>query len=238
MAGVSHPSATGVVRAALAQLVEPPVRVLRDDGAIALRAAHGAAPGVLVMAGTGSGAQAQGPEGWHRTGGWGPVLGDEGSAHAIGLAALRAIVRAEDGRIPRTVLTERVMATVEHPEVRMLPFLLKQERIDLPQLFILVDEAAREGDLVARGILKSAAGDLAALADAAARLARVPPGATVATTGSVIGFSVFLRDALMEAIELGTLGLERGPHVERPVEGAVAWALDALREDAVPIVDW
>ena len=37
-----------------------------------------------------------------RAGGWGPLLGDEGSGYAIALAGLRAAARRCDGRAPAT----------------------------------------------------------------------------------------------------------------------------------------
>src|SRR2546423_1431280 len=45
-----------------------------------------------------------------RAGGWGHILGDEGSGYWIGRRALRAIVRQADGRSEPTVLTGRVLA--------------------------------------------------------------------------------------------------------------------------------
>ncbi|HBK60965.1 MAG TPA: hypothetical protein DDZ84_09250, partial [Firmicutes bacterium] len=73
-------------------------------------------PGVVVLAGTGSFAVGRGrgsgdahdrnARGIVTRGGWGPLLGDEGSAYAIGLAALRAVALDCDGRGERTALSE------------------------------------------------------------------------------------------------------------------------------------
>lgn len=231
MAGRSHPSAEGVVRAAFSEFAMPERRLLSDDGQIALDAAFGDAPGILVMAGTGSGACAQGPLGSFRVGGFGPVIGDEGSAHAIGVAAVRAITRAEDGRGPKTLLAERILATLQHPAPRMLPFLVAQDRIDFASLFPLVDGVAREGDDVAQALLRAAGADLAELARAAGRRSGVPAGSPVATAGSILGHSLAVRDALLEDLARGPGAHRPGPHVENPVEGAVRRAVRAL---AVP----
>jgi N-acetylglucosamine kinase-like BadF-type ATPase len=228
MAGRSHPSAEGVVRAAFSEVAMPERRILCDDGAIALDAAFGEGQGILIMSGTGSGACARGSKGVERVGGWGPIIGDEGSAYAIGLEALRAIVRGEDGRGPKTVLKDRVLATLEHPEVRMLPFLVTQNRVNLPSLFAVVDGAARESDEAAVDILRRAGRELADLGRGAAAKSGVPAGSPVATAGSVLGTSLSLRDLMIDDLMKGPGRYRVGPHVEQPVEGAVKRAVRAL----------
>jgi N-acetylglucosamine kinase-like BadF-type ATPase len=70
------------------------------DEEIALDAAFAGGPGILLVAGTGSNAIGRTDAGeTFGAGGWGPVLGDEGSGTWIGLEALRAALRAQD-RIP------------------------------------------------------------------------------------------------------------------------------------------
>ena len=83
-------------RAALAPLA-PTVRIMSDVEAAYL-GALGTGAGVLLLAGTGSIALGRDAAGrWHRAGGLGPLLGDEGSAFWIGRAWLRATDR---GAIP------------------------------------------------------------------------------------------------------------------------------------------
>ncbi|GIV62294.1 MAG: hypothetical protein KatS3mg044_1160 [Rhodothermaceae bacterium] len=75
---------------------------------IAHEGAFDGAGGVLVLAGTGSIVLARDRHGgFHRAGGWGYLLGDEGSGYAIGLAGLRAVAGAFDGG-PATTLTARL----------------------------------------------------------------------------------------------------------------------------------
>ncbi len=65
--------------------------------------------GVIVDAGVGSSAR-----GWTKegqcvgAGGWGAVLGDEGSGYWIGVQAIRAVLRAHDGRAEDTLLTQMI----------------------------------------------------------------------------------------------------------------------------------
>jgi N-acetylglucosamine kinase-like BadF-type ATPase len=77
------------------------------DASIALYGATGGAPGVVVIAGTGSiccGINARGKR--FCAGGWGPIAGDEGGGAWLARRALRAIANAFDGRGPQTALTE------------------------------------------------------------------------------------------------------------------------------------
>ena len=77
------------------------------DADIALYGATDGAPGLVVIAGTGSiccGINARGKQ--LCAGGWGPIAGDEGAGAWIARRALRAVAYASDGRGPQTLLTE------------------------------------------------------------------------------------------------------------------------------------
>jgi N-acetylglucosamine kinase-like BadF-type ATPase len=77
------------------------------DATIALYGATDGAPGLVVIAGTGSiccGINARGKR--FCAGGWGPIAGDEGGGAWLARRALRAVAFAADGRGPKTLLTE------------------------------------------------------------------------------------------------------------------------------------
>ena len=81
------------------------------DAEIALYGATDGAPGLVVIAGTGSiccGINARGKR--FCAGGWGPIAGDEGGGAWLARRALRAIAYASDGRGPKTLLTELATA--------------------------------------------------------------------------------------------------------------------------------
>ena len=81
-----------------------------NDALIALQAGVGDAPGIVIVSGTGSIAYGRNDRGEaSRAGGWGYVLGDEGSGYWIGRLALRAVVRHADGRGRATSLTPRLL---------------------------------------------------------------------------------------------------------------------------------
>lgn len=181
-----------------------------DDTDAALAGAFRGAPGVVVVAGTGSGAAGRDADGrTARVGGHGFLLGDEGGGYWIGREAARAALRAADGTGPATALTVVVedafgsLADAERvvhqrpTERRLLAGLLPAvaalavrppvgpdpHRIAAASLAAPVgDRTEAAGDAEARRILAEAATHLADLAAAVqARLGPLP----VAITGGV-----------------------------------------------------
>ncbi len=96
VAGVASEDVANAVRKLIAEVIPAEIEVV-GDMQIALQAALGAEPGVVVIAGTGSiayGRDAQGKTA--RAGGWGFAISDEGSAHWIGRTAVSSLLRAAD----------------------------------------------------------------------------------------------------------------------------------------------
>ncbi len=94
--GVSAPAVRAWMHQAIAETVGSEL-VLLGDEVIALDGAFPGVRGVLVIAGTGSNIVGRAATGqMTHTGGWGPMLADEGSGHWIGHQALRACFRAID----------------------------------------------------------------------------------------------------------------------------------------------
>src|SRR5581483_5378036 len=123
--------------------------------------------GVALVAGTGSMAFARAPDGrTARAGGWGYLLGDEGSGYALALAALRAVVRDADGRGPATRLTSRLLAhfgAVLAQDLVRLVYGGGVDRAALAAVAPYVLEAAAAGDEVAAEIMAGQAEELADL---------------------------------------------------------------------------
>jgi N-acetylglucosamine kinase-like BadF-type ATPase len=96
--GAARPELAEIVRRALAEILRAPIDVVGDIQT-SLEAAFDTGPGVIVIAGTGSIAYGRDRQGTTlRAGGWGFAIGDEGSAHWIGRAAVSAVLRAADPR--------------------------------------------------------------------------------------------------------------------------------------------
>ncbi|HEY0699382.1 MAG TPA: BadF/BadG/BcrA/BcrD ATPase family protein, partial [Micromonospora sp.] len=83
-----------------------------EDRVLAHAGALGGA-GVLLCVGTGTTVLAVAADGSHaRLDGWGPHLGDRGSAYAIGLAGMRAATASHDRVGPATMLADRLVTAL------------------------------------------------------------------------------------------------------------------------------
>src|SRR6188508_1825493 len=111
IAGVDRPDDYAVVGAIMRRIGYKARVIIVNDALVALEAGASGQPGVVVISGTGSisyGRNARAEAA--RSGGWGYVLGDEGSGYWIGRHALRAVVRESDGRGHATAMTPLVLA--------------------------------------------------------------------------------------------------------------------------------
>jgi N-acetylglucosamine kinase-like BadF-type ATPase len=107
-AGAGRPAVAAELEAMIGSAFPGARIAVGDDAAIALRSAIPAGPGIVLIAGTGSIAYAENGERHARVGGLGYLAGDEGSAFAIGLAAVRLYGRVLDGRARADETTELV----------------------------------------------------------------------------------------------------------------------------------
>ena len=121
-------------------------------------------PGVALIAGTGSIALGCDTSGQMiQVGGWGHLLGDEGSAYDIGRRAAQAAARAADGRGPTTALLPLVLERwgLTAPRSMIDHAYLTQEKAPIASLAPGVLALARRGDHVARAIRRQACAELA-----------------------------------------------------------------------------
>jgi N-acetylglucosamine kinase-like BadF-type ATPase len=181
-----------------------------------------------VISGTGSIVYGRSPAGQTpRAGGWGNLLGEEGSGYAIGRSALRGVVRAADGRGPQTALTGLILErwSLANPQ-ELVGHVYRPgvTQADIAGLAVLVEQAARQGDPLAGQILERAGQELAAAAGVvAARLGLTGP-IPCAVVGGVIVRGELLSEAFLSAA--AGQGLELGPveKVIEPVLGAIRLA--------------
>jgi N-acetylglucosamine kinase-like BadF-type ATPase len=143
---------------------------VENDAVAGLIGGLAGAPGMALIAGTGSiclGVNAKHEQWW--AGGWGSMADDAGSAPWVGLRAMNAAVRAEDGRGKPTKLRDLVFDYLRLSEPRDLIDRVhnqKFERSEIGALAVLVTQAYVDGDVVAGEILDAAAGELSQMVSA------------------------------------------------------------------------
>ncbi len=230
IAGVDRPEDRELVRHLLRRLgVRERVRI-ENDALVALVAGAPAGIGIVVVSGTGSIAYGADPAGGTaRSGGWGYLLGDEGSAFWLGHAAVRLGIRAADGRGPETSLYERICDKLEVDVLDgLVAWFYDQElsRNRVAALASLVEEAAADGDQAAGELLDHAAGHLAAAARAVERQLEFDGDYPLVLAGGVFRACPSLYERLETRLELPRARVVRLK--AEPATGAVTLALELL----------
>lgn len=230
MAGVDRPEEKELIQVLLRRLgLRKNIRIV-NDALIALVAGAPEGMGIVVSAGTGSIAYGVDPGGeTARSGGWGYLLGDEGSAFWLGHAAVRQGVRAVDGRGPATTLFERISKKLDLdvPD-GLVKWFYDQElsRDRVAKLASVVQEAADDGDVAANSLLDQAAQHLARAARAVDRKLTFTESYPLVLAGGA-----FLAcPSLFERVE-NNLDLPKAKVVrldKEPATGAVTLALELL----------
>jgi N-acetylglucosamine kinase-like BadF-type ATPase len=186
---------------------------IQNDGVAALYGAYCGGPGIVVIAGTGTITQGMAEPGRIETvGGWGWLLGDEGSACSIGRDGLIAAFAAYDGIGQSTVMVER--------------FEQRFGAAGFAALAIVVSDAASQGDVVAQAIIERGG---AALARGAAALAQRLPfkvaSVPVAPVGGAFEHVHGLQTAFASRLRAEAKNTFVVDAVLPPVLGAVLMAL-------------
>ncbi len=215
------------------------------DMVTALAGASIAQPGVVVIAGTGSVAYGQLAGGRDaRAGGWGWLIGDEGSAFSIGRAALQAATHAADGRGEATVLLKSLVDHFHMPslwEVRNAVYTPVITRAQIAGLATLVTAAAQQGDAVAIRLLDQAGRDLAAIAlGVIKQLGMLDTGMTVYTTGGVFKAGEFVLKPFRETLQQQSSAINIQEAMFSPIIGGLLLALQAagstLNDDVIQTI--
>jgi N-acetylglucosamine kinase-like BadF-type ATPase len=140
--------------------------VIVNDVVGAWATATGAQPGVGAISGTGSNVFGVGPDGrsW-RAGGWGHILGDEGSGYWLAARSLRAALADRDGSGPRTALSDAAAEFFGVRSVEALATLVYSKPLTKSEIASFAIETARTahaGDAVACALFDRAAAELGA----------------------------------------------------------------------------
>jgi glucosamine kinase len=244
VAGVGRPETAEAIRKIVAEIIPGKIEVV-GDMQIALAAAFGAEPGVVVIAGTGSivyGRNAQGTT--TRAGGWGFAVSDEGSAHWIGRTAVSGLLRAIDEETDQEKDTESAAEAL--PLFRELKAAWNLHSLDeftrtansnpdFAALFPATLHAADAGDALAQRVLAHAGGELAQVAAIVVRqlFAEGDAGPSIiplAIAGGVFRYSPLVRGAFRDEMYKLDSRVEVNGQVIDPVNGALRMAREKRQD--------
>ena len=242
LAGVGRPKDIEVIKNIIQDLrnskllpinwnLQPHNIIICHDALIALVGGIGKDVGIVVAAGTGSivfGRNSQGKT--KRVGGWGHILGDEGSAYKIAIAGMQAALKIYDGREINSCLLADFQQHLELASIEYLVDVIYRRGWDVKKIAALapiVDRAAVKGDRVANKIIDDAVQELVKGTSTVIEAIFQPGEALeVVTTGSV--WQSCIRERFVSAIG------ERFPGVEvilprfKPAYGAGLLALERV----------
>jgi len=209
------------------EVVGGPVQIV-GDMAVALHAAFGDGPGVIVIAGSGSIAYGRDRSGeTTRAGGWGFAVSDEGSGYWIGKQAVATCLRRydESGQWGGEFLSE-VMELLEVSTLEQL--VMTVNRSPSPNFASLVPAVlafSDRGDKTAQEVLNLAGKELATIGVVVVkRLFRDNATVRVAMSGGVFKNSPFLRQVFYNCLVAACPWTELNPTVVEPVFGALELA--------------
>jgi glucosamine kinase len=248
-AGAARVQIDAIIRRILAEILPSPVDVVGDAN-IALAAAFGSGPGVIVIAGTGSIAYGRAGNGvTARAGGWGFAISDEGSAHWVGRIAIGTALRGLD--LPASDLPEGSSGARTGEANSLLGALMKSWGIssvddlvraanstpapDFATLFPAVVSASAMGDEVARSVLGRAGAELAKVAGMVVHRL-FPSGSAspvtesvvpVAMAGGVFRHAAIVREVFYNEIRRLDSRAVVNEKIADPVEGALRLAREA-----------
>lgn len=226
LAGSSSEAVRAWAQHVFAATVSGPLMLLGDEE-IALDAAFADGAGILVIAGTGShtiGRCAAGA--LASAGGWGPMIGDEGSGTWIGLEAIRSALRARDRGVETCLLAE----IEAHWKLDSLPAVVayanQRERPDFAALATVIAACAERGDALAAAVLERAGEELAASVSLVASkmsAAGCPheDALHVAFTGSVLEKIRIVRRSFTAHLHAALPGVTLLEEAVDPLEGAL-----------------
>ena len=205
-----------------------------NDTEIALIGGVGGERGVVVVAGTGSAAFGCDGKG-HKVhaGGWGWILGDEGSAFRIGQQGLKAVIRALEGRGEYTCLIDNLIQRWKLRDRDELVSALRARtwsRIDVASMAEWVAMTASSGDNVAQQIMRRAGEELGLLAISVIRQLQIEDEFRIVLTGGVFQAGEIVIEPMKQKVKSIAPSAQLTSPLYPPVLGAVfmAWRMLGL----------
>lgn len=203
--------------------------ILDSDLFIALEAMNASGSCAVAVCGTGSMAAGRLPDKTViHTGGFGYLLGDEGSGYAISADAIRAVLRADEKSAPETALAKAAEKYFGTAEPDSLIDFVYSEPVPVKKIAGFapaVSECAENGDAVAHKIIKNNA---EAFADTVcALLRRMPKGIPLGLWGGIMQNCAGFRSIFINAVKRDFPETEISILGNPPEIGAVIAAMKA-----------
>lgn len=125
-----------------------------NDAEIALKAMLKGNDGILTIAGTGSIAFGINNGRSSKCGGWGNLLGDEGSGYRVVISAIQRMIKEEEEDLPQSNLTNSILKKLEIKSVNdITEFVYSSTKDDIASITPLIARLGEYGDKISKEIL-------------------------------------------------------------------------------------
>ncbi|KHD34870.1 transcriptional regulator [Clostridium acetobutylicum] len=181
--------------------------IVVNDAEIALAGGIEKREGIIVISGTGSICYGRNKEGKSaRSGGWGHIIGDEGSGYDIGIRAIKAGLKSFDKRGEKTILEGDILEFLKlksHEDLIDYIYRSGVTKKEIASLTRVVNAAYIKGDLVSKRILKEATRELFLSVKAVVEVLHMQNKKVILTTaGGVINNINYLYDEFKKFVNL------------------------------------
>lgn len=208
--------------------------IICNDSLIGLVAGTDSKNAIIIICGTGStcfGVNENGVQA--RVNGWDFILGDQGSGYAIGIKALRAVLKAYDGRSVDTLLSQSILEYLGLNDISDLinwTYLRPFSTDRFADLARVVCKTAEMKDRVSIEILKEEAEEaLASILAVAKEINLLNKKFDLVFVGNVFKCEKYFKQALIKKLKEKFKWICLSPLTEKPVSGAIKLALSLIK---------
>ena len=176
--------------------------IVLNDAEMACMAYFGGGDGILAIAGTGSSCYVQKNGRGEMAGGWGHILGDEGSGYHTVIEAFKNIIYKTDRNMELDALSMKLLReSGGFSRSDIMKFIYNNEKDAIASLFPVIVHAAEAGDLHAMNFLEKAAKELAELTLTAYRKKGFNGHITIGIKGGVFHNSELIRRVYLNELK-------------------------------------
>lgn len=214
-------------------------KIINNDAYISLVGAHGKSKGIITISGTGSITLGLNKDKeMFRTGGWGHILGDEGSGYYFAREGLVAIMKSYDGRGKPTSLTNKILRYLNLANIDELITYVYDNLNDKSKISILsklVIESAKQNDKVAKAIIRNGIEELVSMTTTV--VGEVGEPMDIALAGGIFENSLHMKEIFIKALKNKNSKLNVVDTKYSSVVGAliVGWENEGIVYDEIKI---
>lgn len=201
LAGAETGNNKEIIKSYLAERFPFDITVV-SDADLAMNALLKGEDGILTISGTGSISYGKYKEKKVRAGGWGNLLGDEGSGYHIAIEALRKMVNDKDNGLEMSELSKALLKQLNIDNIpSAVKFVYSSNKGDVAALVPMIVKKAKGGERNAVELLQQAGKDLAEVTYKVYNLLGIKGKVKLAVKGSIITKIHMVKDSFIENIK-------------------------------------